>query len=422
MPVSNSTYNKARWVAMTGLDLLLNKRSMSKFFSDEYSGDYAQKFAIGASMDVPLSQRYITQRNDMSFNPQPFDRPKTTITMAETGTIALEWEDIEQALDMERGKERVERLYIKPAIEYLWQAYESDLARFAARNTSMIEGALGTNPATYDATSAAALQRLGQMGCPTDADDLGLILPFAVNRSVKTATQTYFNPTVDVSRMARTGMVQKNDSFEWIPSNSLYRHTAGTWASTITVKGANQSGSSITFNCTTGDTFNPGDKFAIGNVNELNLMTRDPNSTSSTGTKTFTITGDDQLVGAASAVTLPIYPPIYAPGSHYQNVDALPADTATVTMWPGTTSPSGKSGRIALALYPGAFFVVSRKLEEPVGSVEFCRVVQDKDSGASIRIIQQWENRLGKMTTRLDFLWGRGVGLAEQCAVAIPCA
>jgi hypothetical protein len=418
---STSVYNKAQWVAMNGLALLTEKKSAGRFFNDEYSGEYAQKYAIGSSMDVPLSQRYIGQRNNMTYNPEAFDRPKTTITMAETYTGALEWEDIEKTLDMERGEDRVERLYVKPMIEYAWQAMESDLLQFAARNASMLEGTLGVNPSSYDSTSAAALQRLGQMGVPVDSDELGLVLPFAVNRAVKTANQGNFNPTVDISRMTRTGMVQKNDSFEWVPSNSLYYHTAGTWAGAITVKGANQSGSFLTVNCTTGDIFNPGDKLAAG-VNETNLMTRAANQTSTIGTKTFTVTGDDPIVATASQAVLPIYPPIYAPGSHYQNVDALPSDGATVTMWPGTASPSGKKGRLALALYPGAFFFVSKKLEEPKGSVEWAVSRQDPNTGAALRIIRQWSNSLGKMTTRCDILWGRGVGLAEQCAVVIACA
>jgi hypothetical protein len=126
----------------------------------------------------------------------------------------------------------------------------------------------------------------------------------------------------------------------------------------------------------------------------------------------------------ASAATLSIYPPIYGPGSHYQNVDALPALTAALTLWPGTTIVAGaaKTGKLAVALYPGAFLIAGVPLEEPKGSVEFCRQEQDPTTGISIRIIRQWDNRLSTMTTRLDAQWGRGIGLAEQGAVVIACA
>ncbi len=419
---SNNSFNKASWVATTGLALLLEDLELAGFYSDEYGKDYAQKFAIGRTMTVPFSQRYSQQRNDMTYNPQSLDRPFTTITVDQTDTIALEWESIEAALDMERGEERVERLYIKPAIAYIKQAIESDLAQFAAQYTNMVTGALGTNPTTYDATSAAALQALSEMG--GDAyGDLGLFLPPAVNRQVKTTGIGYYNPTVDLSKQFRTGKVKMTDSFEWFPSNSLYNHTAGTWANAstgLTCNGAGQSGSSLAINCTTGDTFKKGDKFSIANVNQVNLMTRTNTSTSSAGSKVFTITAD--TTGAASTATLQIWPPIYGPGSHYQNVDALNAATATLTMWPGTTAPSAKSGKIGVGMATGAFFLTGVALAAPKGSVEFCEEIQDPKTGISIRVIRQYLGDRDAWITRLDALWGRGVGLSEQCSVAIACA
>lgn len=420
---SINTFNnidaKGKWVAMKGLSLLKNSLSIGPYFSTEYSGEYAQKFAIGRSMIVPQSQRYSVQRNDMTYNPQALDRPYNSITVDQTATVPLEWESIEKALDMERGEQRVEDLYLKPAIAYMRQAIETDLATFAYQNASMVTGALGTNPTTYDGTSAAALQALQEMGCPVDDDNLGLFLPPAVNRAVKATSATYFNPTLDISKQFRSGFIQKSDSFDWYASMSLATHTAGTWAGAVTVTNANVSGSSLVVTCTTGDTFNAGDKFSIANVNQVNLMTRQTTSTSSAGTKTFTVTA--AATGASSSATLSIYPPIYGPGSHYQNVDALPAAGAALTLWPGTTSPNGKKGKVGLALYPGAFFLVGMKLEEPE-AVEICKQYQDPETGIAIRFIRQWDNTQSRMTNRFDCLWGRGVGLAEQCAVVLPCA
>lgn len=416
---STSTFNKASWVAMKGLSLLKNSMAVGPYFSTEYSGEYAQKYAIGRTLTVPMSQRYSVQRNDMTYNPQALDRPFTTITVDQTATVPLEWESIEKALDMERGEERVEELYLKPAVAYIRQAIESDLAQYAHQNANMVVGALGTNPSTYDATSAAALQALTEMGCPTDDDNLGLFVTPAVNRAVKTGALSVFNDQKSISKQFRSGFVDHADSFDWYRTNSLYTHTAGTWAGAVTVNGAGQSGSSLIVTCTTGDTFKKGDKISVANVNQVNLMTRATTTTSSAGTKTFTITAD--TTGVSSAATLPIYPPIYGPGSHYQNVDALPATSAALTLWPGTASPSAKVGKVGLALYPGAFFLVGMKLEEPE-AVEICKQYQDPDTGIAIRLIRQWDNIQSRMTNRFDCLWGRGVGLAEQCAVTIAFA
>ena len=151
--------------------------AIAPYFSDEYSGAYAQRFAIGKTMTVPLSQRYVVQRNDMTFTAQALDRPTTTISIDQTATIPLEWGSIEEALQMERGEERVEEIYLKPAVAYIRQEIESSAAMFAAQNANMISGALGTNPTTYDTTSGAALQRLTEMGCPVDDDNTGPLPP-----------------------------------------------------------------------------------------------------------------------------------------------------------------------------------------------------------------------------------------------------
>src|SRR4051812_3691820 len=202
---SQSSFNKVNWVAMKGLSLLKNSLAAAKFFSNEYSGDFAKQYAIGNTMQVPLSQRYNVQRNDMTYNPQALDRPLTTITVDQTATVPLEWESIEKALDMERGEQRVEELYLKPAIAYIRQAIETDLAQFAHENTNMVTGILGTNPGTYDLTSAAALQALVEMGCPVDGGNLGIFVPPAVNRSVKNTGATYHNPVQDITKQFRTG-------------------------------------------------------------------------------------------------------------------------------------------------------------------------------------------------------------------------
>jgi hypothetical protein len=417
--MATNTFNTVNWVAMKGLSLLKNSLAIAPYFSDEYSNDYAQKFAIGKTMTVPLSQRYVVQRNDMTFTAQNLDRPTTTIAIDQTATIALEWASIEQALNMERGEERVEEIYLKPAIAYIRQEIENSAAQFAAQNANMIVGQLGTNPSTFDTTSGAALQYLTQMGCPTDDENLGLFLPPVVNRAVKTSSVTWTNPQTDMSKQFRAGFVQKSDSFDWYTSNSLYRHTAGTWAAAVTMSAAaSQSGGTLNLIATNGDTFKKGDKFSIANVNEVNLMTRSPNSVSAAGTKTFSVLAN--VTAAGGVATISIYPPIYGPGSHYQNVDALPAPSAALTLWPGTAAPNGKIGKLGLGLYPGAFFIAGKKLEEPT-KAEFARQYQDPKTGIPLRLIQDWDNRTSSITTRFDTTWGFGIGLAEQCAVVIPC-
>lgn len=409
------------WVTDTGLDLLLSTLQAAPFFRDDFEDAFKQEFAVGAQITVPLPQQYIGQRNNMAYNPQALDRPTTTLTVNQTDTFAFEWESVEQALQMERGDERARDLYVKPAISYCRSDMDLDLCQFAAQNANMITGVLGTNATSFDATSAAAKQFLSQMNCPVGDVDLGLLLPPAVIRQVKGTSISQFNPQTDISKQNRSGTIGKSDSFEWYESNNLYKHTAGTWAGAVTVTNANQSGSSLIVTCTTNDTFKQGDKFSIANVNQVNPVTRLTTSTSAAGSMTFSVTAD--ATGAANSATLSIYPPIIGPGSQYQNVDALPAIGAALTLWPGTASPNGKSGRLGLALYRDGFLFAGVPLIAPKpSSVEVSSVTADPDTGLSLRFVRQWDSTQSRFTNRLDTLWGRGIGLAYQCAVVLPQA
>lgn len=419
----NTPESKGKWVSMVGLSLLKNSLQVAPYFDTSFNENFEKEFPIGRSMAVPLSQRYISQRNNMAYNAQALSRPSTTITCDQTSTITFDWESVEKALDMERGEARAKENYLKPAIAYIRQDIDSDCAQFAYQNLNMVTGALGTNPATFDATSAAARAAMAEMGCPIDGGDLGLFLPPQVTRAVKGSALTYMNPQPDITKQYRTGMIGVADGFDFMESNSLYTHTAGVWATpaSVTVNGNNQSGSSLNINCTSGDTFKQGDKFSIAAVNQVNLMTRRTTSTSSAGTKTFTVTAD--VTASASTATLTIYPPINGPGSQYQNVDALPATLAVLTLWPGTTAPSTgpKAGKVGFGLYKGAFMLVGISLELPK-NVEVKSQTQDPETQIAIRFVRDWDNRTSSMTNRLDSCWGRGVGLAEQCGIVIACA
>jgi hypothetical protein len=205
---------------------------------------------------------------------------------------------------------------------------------------------------------------------------------------------------------------------------SLYLITAGVRAGAVTLTGAATSGqTTITLAATTGDTFYAGEKFDFGTgVYATNPMTQ--TAISASRPKTFSIVPDtngvELFTAASSAVTLTITPAIYGPDSVYQNVTALPANGATITMWPGTANPNGKSGFIGLALHPDAFAFVGSRLESP-SAVEIATQQKDPDSGASFRFVRAWDPQLSKMTNRFDTLGGFGELYNDNCAVAILC-
>ena len=413
-----NTFEYATWLAMECLDLLENKRAVSQFFNTDYSKDFKLKFPVGESINVPFPQQY-TVRDGLTYTPQAINRRHATITFEEPFGIDFEWDSAEQALKAPRGREKVSKEILEPAMAQLAQEIDSRCAQYAYQNAASVVGILGTNPTSFDAASAAARQKMVELACPPTGEK-AFIVPPAVNRALKNAAISYFNPVSDISKQFRTGIVGSGDGFEWYESMSLYRHTAGTWAGAVTVT-STQTGtaaiSSLALTATTGDTFKKGDKFSIANVLPVNPATR---RTFGTDAKTFTITAD--VTAAASAATITFSPPMYGPGSQYQNVDALPVASAALTLWPGTTSPSGKAGTVGLALHRNGFALVGVELEEPKGSsVEMVSQKRDEDSGMAVRFIRQWDGKASKMINRFDVMIGLGTFYNDACAVAVAC-
>lgn len=409
-----NTFEYADWLSMTCLDLLENKRAVSQYFNTDYSKDFKLKFPIGDSVRVPYPQRF-TIRTGLPYNPQAINRLHATVTFDDPFGIDFDWDSAEQALKAPRGREKVEKEILDPAMSYIAQEIDSRCALYAYQHAASVVGALGTNPATFDASSAAAMQVMNELACPTN--DRAMIVSPAVNRVLKTSAVSYFNPVTDISKQFRTGLIGSGDGFEWYNSMSLYRHTAATWAGAVTVTTAPVDGATtIALTVTNGDTFKKGDKFSIASVLPVNPMTR---RTFGTSAKTFTITGADQTISGTSA-TITFSPAMYGPGSQYQNVDALPVAAAALTLWPGTSSPNAKAGTVSLALQRNAFALVGVELEEPKGSsVEMVSQKRDPDSGIAVRFIRQFDGQLSRMINRFDVCIGMGEFYNDACAVAV---
>jgi hypothetical protein len=417
MPGLDNSFEVVDWMMQESLDILVNKNAIASMFNTEVQKEFEKDFAPGEIVRVKYPQEYLI-RDGMQYSGQPLQRRHTTVNCNQVFGIDFDWDSFEKALRMERGEELLRREYIEPAMAQLNQEIESRSAFWAYQNASTLVGILGTDPTSFDASSAAARQKLVELGCPA-GKDRGIFVPPSVMRALKNTSLSYFNPVTDISKQFRTGIVGSGDGFDWYESVSLYSHTAGTWAGAVTVNGAGQSGTQLTITATAGDTFKVGDKVSIANVNPTNPRTRRKVGSSA---KTFTVTQALTAAGGGADV-LNIWPSIYGPGSPYQNVDALPANSAALTLWPGTSSPNGKSGTVSLALHPDAFALVGVEFENPKGaSVEIAKQLKDDDTGLTISFIRAFEPRTRTWINRFDTCLGFGNLWSDNCAVAIAGA
>jgi hypothetical protein len=411
--VANS-FEVVDWMMQESLDLLVNKLSIASGFNTMVQKEFEHDFAPGETVRVKFPQEYLI-RDGLGYTGQALARRHTTVSCNQIFGIDFDWDSFEQAVKMERGRELISREYIDPAMAQLNQEIENRAALWARLNTGTIVGVLGTDPVDFDTSSAAARQRLVELGCPVGKDRSMIVTP-SIMRALKKSAVAYFNPVTDIAKQFRTGVAGSGDGFDWYESVSLYQHTAGTWAGAVSVNGAGQSGTAITITATAGDTFKQGDKISFANVNAVNPRTRRKVGASA---RTWCVAQDLTAAGGGVDI-LNLTTPIFGPGSQYQNVDALPANAAALTLFPGTSSPNGKVGTINLALHPDAFAIVGVEFDNPKGSsVEIAKQLKDDETGLTIAFVRAFDPIQRRWINRFDTCLGFGNLWSDNCAVAV---
>jgi hypothetical protein len=406
------------WVSLKVLRFLTNNLTVAEYFNNEWEKDYKKEFAPGSTIDVKFPQSFLTI-DGPGYVPQGINRIKTTITLDQWVQIPFEWDDMEVALKLERSEEELDEQYFRPAGEQMANEWDSRAALFAKNNTSTIVGALGTDPTsltTYDLAKSRLLQKACLKG------KRALCISSSMMNALAPAIQALLNPGDEVSQMFKEGYIGVLKNFDLYESQNLYQHTTGVWANQVgvTVTGAGQSGSSLIITGTAGDTITKGDKIGLANVNFVNPRSRRVVGGTNNG-ETFTVMQDYTLTGGAD--TISILPPIYGPGTQYQNVDALPANGAVVTLWPGTTIANGASatGTLGLGITKYSFAMVGAKLYLPT-AVEEKSQKQDPKTGIAVRYTHTWDAFHSLNIHRLDSLGGFGNLYQDNGAVGIAGA
>ena len=410
MPNNFATTN---WVSMKILWFFKNSYEVAKKFNSEWESEFGKSFPIGSSAQIKFPQQWLVT-SGLAYQEQGISRLVTTVNLDLIKGVHFAWDSYERLVKMERSEKELEESYLYPAGQALAQQIDSDAANWARLNTPNVVGVLGTD-ATTIAFATQAERTLFSYACPKSSDWYLCLTPQLMEAYVKNNV-TQFNPQKAISDMYRKGVVGEVAGLTWVRSNSLQAQTVGTAPTHgVTIVGAGQSGSSLVVTGTIGDTINPGDKFNIALVNATNPMTRAKNGL---GLKQFSYTGGVAFTLTGGNDTIPIYPAIFGPASQYQNVDALPANAAALTFWPGTASPSGVAGTVSLLLTEYAFAKAFGKFENPE-AVEKAEHSEDPETGASVAFVRAWDQYNRKMTNRFDMCYGFGNLRADYGSVAV---
>lgn len=402
------------WVAMKILWFLQNSLEVAAQFNTEWENEFTKTFPVGASAQIKLPQSWLVT-DGLGYQPQGINRLVTTINLDQIFGIHFEWDSYEKLVLMERSESELDEAYLQPAGAQLAQEADTRAANWATLYTSNVVGTLGTDSTTLSPYTAAE-RRLFEKACPITLRRHMCISPSLNESYIKNNVTSQFNPSKDISDMFRKGIIGMIANSHFYRSNSLFKQTAGTIAGSLVVSGANQSGNQLIVTGTNNDTINAGDKFQIANVNGVNPRTH---KAGSMGLQNFTVSQNYVLTGGND--TINIFPSIFGPGSQYQNVDSLPANSAAITMWPGTTSPNGKTGLISLLLTKYAFLMAGGKFENPK-AVEDAQSSTDDETGLHVAYVRAYDQRERKITSRYDCCMGFGLGYQDNGGVAIAGA
>jgi len=402
------------WVAEEALRLLINMLEVCQYFNTSDNKEFEKEFPVGEVIRKKLPQRFLI-RDGLGYSPQPINRINTTVACNQIFGVDFEFDDFEEALLMERSKEEISEQYLKPAMEQIAQEMDTRAALFAYQNANNSVGVLGVDPNSAT-TFMQARQRLKNLAGATRGSDNAMIVPSSVYTALVPVLQALLNPSDEISEQYKEGSLGRLWNFDWYESESLFRHTAGTWAAGVTLTTASAGGTQLTITATAGDTFNVGDQIGIANVNLVNPMTR---RFVSQVQKTFVVSSPLVAAGGGADL-LNISPAIFLPGSQYQNVDATPAAGAALTLFPGTAAPNGKAGAQGLWLNKDAFAMVGLKLQSPKAT-ELTSQARDKKTGIPIRFVRMYSPTEKKMTNSWDTLIGFGQYYADYCAGRVLC-
>lgn len=406
------------WIAKKALSMLINKLGFAMSMDKRYTNDFmSMDFPIGESMKVRKAFRPVG-RVGLTMQPQNIQSKWVTVQMNQPFGVDLTWNDWEKILQMPR--DGVEQ-YLEPSVDFIANQIEVAAFNFAVANCPNIVGALGTNPSDSLIADSVRVMLLNHGGFREYNTDIWLT-PAAM-RSIRSGERTTFNPAVDQSKFFRRGYLGEAAGLDWNESVCLPNYTAGVTAvaaGAFLVGAAGQSGSTLAITGTNSDIIKAGTIIGITGTKFVNPGTRQAVG-GSTDYFTFQTKYDVTIGGGVGTLTLPDGFEILGPGDPYQNIDALPAASAPLVIFPGTTSPGGatpKSGALGIACAPEAYFMVSAKWPDKAPGVEISNA-KSKKTGIELSIVKGFQIQDRSSLIRIDAAVGFGAALAENAATVI---
>ena len=366
-------------------------------FGSRVNRQYEDKFSVegakaGTTINIRKPVRF-TVSSGQALQLQDVTETQVPLTISNQKHVGFQFSAADLALSIDDFSVR----YIKPAVSALANKIDSDgLALYdQVYNFSGVPGTVPVTTLTYLNANTA----LQNEACPQD-DNLYMCVTPEMQANMVDQTKALFHAGGEIEKQYKRGRMGNAFGYEWAMDQNLPTHTVGVNAGAPLVDGANQTNNILcdAWTATTG-TVKKGDIIQFAGVYGVN-----PQSRLSTGKlANFVITAAATASGAG-AITLPISPTMVLTGA-FQNVNALPADNAAVTVFGHATTYSAKVSPQGMAFHKDAFTLAMIDLPLPRG-IDMAARVSDKDLGISLRVVRDYSIDTDQFPCRIDVLYG----------------
>lgn len=379
------------------LVVLENMLTFTRKVNREYDSQFGKNGAkIGDTLNIRKPVRYVGRRTP-TLNVEGTVESSVPLTLTTQYGTDMSFTSAELKLSMDDFSERV----IKPAVANIANMIDYDgLQQYL--NVYQAVGVPGTTPATL-LTYLNAGVKLDNAAAPM-GDRCVVVNPQA-QATIVNALTTVFNPTKQISDQYLKGSMGTAAGFDWYMDQNVGVQTVGTYGgaplTNYPTTAFAQGGNTLVTDGWTATTtsLNVGDVFTIAGVNKVN-----PQNRQSVGDlHQFVVTTKTVTDGAGNS-TISFSPPINGPvggnSVYNQNVDALPANNAVITVFGASTTVTPQN----LAFCKDAFTFATVMLPSMPG-VENGTATSEK-LGMSIRLVRGTDLVNDRAISRLDLLGG----------------
>jgi len=349
----------------------------------QYDSQFAQDGAkIGTALRIRKPARY-TVTDGATFSAQDSAEEEVTLNVTSQKHVGMEFTSADLTMKIDDFRDR----FIEPAMAVLAAKVEADALNMIGDCNNQV-GTPGTSP-TFKTLLQARKSLVDELA---PGSERCLILNTTDSVELVDSLKGLFQDSTQISKQYREGMLGRTAGF-----GDIYENTLLTQAS----RGAADANYLVNGTVTSGDAVLPvdtgtgalvvGDILTCAGVNRVH-----PETKADTGVlQKFVVTA--AYAGGAGSVA--VDPPFNATANGRQNITAVPADNAAITVI-GTASTAYER---SIAFHKNAFTFATADLVLPKGTDFAAREVYD---GISLRLIRDYDFVNDQIRTRCDVLYG----------------